>query len=344
MHVLAALVSTLLFASAAGARTAMFEAQLDIIAFGTNGPYTGSFTRHFHIPLGAICASSFPGGVSCGPTTVENGTPLTGAGTASVTGSAPAAFAIPQGGVAHAGFTGLFPTNDPTYLGTSLYGALSNDAVATPLGGAGFFAAGAGAGSLTHRYSPPSHGAARIVAGARRFGGVMGLLGEVRWFRELFLTPPVAGSRPIVSGLGPIGITPAIGRSNANTAGTTRRMFYYERGRYRSVAYGVVATGFRWTTGTAYAYDSVGRYASRFTLAGYDHRTPQGLGMIQLVTPFLAHWAMSPAPDHVAGVASLRVRFAPEPHAALLLAAGIGLLAALRVGSAARAARGRRDR
>jgi hypothetical protein len=57
-----------------------------------------------------------------------------------------------------------------------------------------------------------------------------------------------------------------------------------------------------------------------------------GLGTIQLVTPFLAHWSMSPAPDHVAGVASLRVHFAPEPHAALLLAAGIWLLAVLRRG------------
>jgi hypothetical protein len=57
---------------------------------------------------------------------------------------------------------------------------------------------------------------------------------------------------------------------------------------------------------------------------------PMGLGTIQLVTPFLAHWAKSPAPDHVAGVASLRIRFAPEPHAALLFAAGSGLLVWLR--------------
>ncbi len=91
-----------------------------------------------------------------------------------------------------------------------------------------------------------------------------------------------------------------------------------------------MATGFRWTTGAVYAYDAVGRYASHFSLAGYDNRTPMGLGTIQLVTPFLAHWALSPAPDHVTGVASLRIRFAPEPHAALLLAAGVGLLAALR--------------
>jgi hypothetical protein len=170
----------------------------------------------------------------------------------------------------------------------------------------------------------------RIAAGAKRFGGLMGLLGTVNWYRDLFFTPPIAGSVPIVTGFGVVGITAVIGRSNATTASTARHMLYYERGRYRSAAYPVVATGFRWTTGKVYAYDSVGRYASRFTLAGYDNRSPMGLGTIQLVTPFLAHWAMSPAPDHVAGIASLRIHFAPEPHAALLLAAGIGLLAALR--------------
>jgi hypothetical protein len=158
----------------------------------------------------------------------------------------------------------------------------------------------------------------------------MGLLGEVRMFRELFFMPPIVGSLPVVTGHGPLGVTPVIGRVNAIAAVTTRHMIYYKRGAYRSMAYPVVATGFRWTTGTVYAYDTVGRYASRFTLAGYDQRTPMGLGTIQLVTPFLAHWALSPAPDHLAGVASLRIHFAPEPHAALLLAAGIGLLAALR--------------
>jgi hypothetical protein len=179
-------------------------------------------------------------------------------------------------------------------------------------------------------HAPPSYGVARIAGGSQRFGGSMGLLGQVRMFRELFFTPPAVGSLPVVTGHGPLGITPVIGRANANSAVTTRHMIYLKRGVYRSLAYPVVATGFRWTTGTAYAYDSVGRYASRFSLAGYDNRTPMGHGTIQLVTPFLAHWALSPAPDHVAGVASLRVHFAPEPHALLLLLLGIALLAVLR--------------
>jgi hypothetical protein len=157
----------------------------------------------------------------------------------------------------------------------------------------------------------------------------MGLLGEVSLFRDLFLTPPVLGSRPIVTGFGAIGITPVIGRSNSNVASTLRNALYYERGRYRAFAYPVAATGFRWTTGTVYAYDAVGRYASRFSLAGYDNRTPMGQGTIQLVTPFLAHWALSPLPDHMAGVASLRIHFAPESHALLLLVVGIALLAVL---------------
>jgi hypothetical protein len=316
-------------AGPARAGPAMFQATLDILWIGTNTGLTGAAPRHFHIPLDVNCNPYFPGGTTCGPATVENGVPLTGSGTVNLIGSAPAAFTLPKGAIARS-FSGAFPTHYPTYRGSFVSGQLYNDSVATASGSAGFFSPGAGAGSLTHVYSPSSYGAVRIVSGARRFGGVMGLLGEASLFRDFYFTPPIVGSVPVATGFGAIGITPAIGRSNATTASTTRHMLYYERGRYRSAAYRVVATGFRWTTGTVSAYDAAGRYASRFALAGYDQRTPMGLGTIQLVTPFLAHWAMSPAPDHVAGVASLRIRFAPEPHAALLLAAGSGLLVWLR--------------
>ncbi len=328
MRAAATFVLVLSLGAPASAGPAMFQATLDIFWIGTNTGPTGAAARHFHLPLDVGCNPYFPGGTTCGPTTVENGVPLTGSGTANVIGSAPAAFALPKGAIARS-FSGAFPTLYPTYRGSFVSGQLYNDSVATPSGGAGFFAAGSGAGSLTHAYNPSSQGAARIAAGTRQFGGLMGLLGEVSLFRDLYFTPPVAGSVPIVTGFGVVGITPVIGRSNANTANKTRHMLYYERGRYRSAAYPVVATGFRWTTGTVYAYDSVGRYASRFALAGYDNRSPMGLGTIQLVTPFLAHWATSPAPDHTAGIASLRIHFVPEPHAALLLAAGVALLAAL---------------
>jgi hypothetical protein len=329
MRAVAALILTVGLASSANAEPAMFQASLDIILIGTNAAPAGSVTRHFHLPLDAVCNPYFPGGMTCGPTTVENGVPLTGNGAIEVIGSAPAAFALPKGAIARS-FSGAFPTLYPTYLGSFASGQLYNDSVATPSGGAGFFSAGAGAGSLAHAYSPSSYGVVRIAAGAKQFGGLMGLLGSVDWYRDLFFTPPVAGSVPIVTGFGEVGIVSAIGRSNANTASVLRRMLYYERGRYRSAVYPAVATGFRWTTGIAYAYDSVGRYASRFTLAGYDNRSPMGLGTIQLVTPFLAHWATSPAPDHVAGIASLRIHFAPEPHATLLLVAGVGMVATLR--------------
>ncbi|MDH5566470.1 MAG: hypothetical protein OEY15_07375 [Myxococcales bacterium] len=327
---LATLVLGLSLGLPAQAGPAMFQASLDILWIGTNAGPAGATARHFHLPFDDVCNPYFPGGTTCSPTRVENGTPLTGSGAANVFGSGPAAFTLPKAAIARS-FSGAFPTHYPTYLGSFVSGHLYNDAVATtPGGGPGFFGPGAGAGSLTHAYSPASYGVARVVAGAERFGGLMGLRGGATLFRDLYFTPPVAGSRPIVTGFGAIGITPAIGRTNGYTASVVRHLLYFERGRYRSVAYPVLATGFRWTTGTVYAYDAVGRYASRFTLAGYDQRTPMGLGTLQLVTPFLAHWALSPAPDHVAGVASLRIRFAPEPHATLLLAAGIGLLAALR--------------
>jgi len=332
MRAVATLALILSLGLPASAGPAMFQATLDILWIGTNTGPAGAAARHFHLPLDVNCNPYFPYGMTCGAATVENGVPLTGSGTAHVIGSAPAAFALPKGAIARS-FSGAFPTLYPTYRGSFVSGQLYNDSVATASGGTGFFSAGAGAGSLTRAYDPASHGIARIASGARRFGGLMGLLGVVSMFRDLYITPPVVGTVPLVTGFGAVGITPVIGRSNTNGASTTRHMLYYERGRYRSAAYSVVATGFRWTTGTAYAYDAIGRYASRFTLAGYDARTPMGLGTIQLVTPFLAHWAMSPVPDHVAGIATLRVRFAPDPHAALLFAVGVCLLVALRASS-----------
>jgi len=109
----------------------------------------------------------------------------------------------------------------------------------------------------------------------------MGLLGAVDWTRDLYRTPPVAGSVPIVTGFGDLGIVSVIGRSNVITASAQRYKLYYERGRYRTAAYPVIATGFRWATGIAYAYDSAGRLAPRFSLAGYDNRSSLGLGTIQ---------------------------------------------------------------
>ena len=60
---------------------------------------------------------------------------------------------------------------------------------------------------------------------------------------------------------------------------------------------------------------------------GYDNRTSQGVGTIQLVTPHLTNWVTSDFQFAAIGV--LRLEFAPEPPSGLLLLAGAGLLGAL---------------
>ena len=52
-----------------------------------------------------------------------------------------------------------------------------------------------------------------------------------------------------------------------------------------------------------------------------------GGGTIQMVTPRLIHWAGG---AHWGDIAVLRLHFAPEPRAWLLLASGLGLLMVLR--------------
>jgi hypothetical protein len=60
---------------------------------------------------------------------------------------------------------------------------------------------------------------------------------------------------------------------------------------------------------------------------GYDNRTSQGVGTIQLVTPHLTDWITSDLQSAAIGV--LRLEFAPEPPSVLILLAGAGLLGAL---------------
>jgi hypothetical protein len=65
--------------------------------------------------------------------------------------------------------------------------------------------------------------------------------------------------------------------------------------------------------------------------AGYNTTTPGGMRDIQLVAPVVVHWighggGTSNYANHI-GVLTLQV---PEPHAMLLLGAGLGFLMVLR--------------
>jgi hypothetical protein len=93
---------------------------------------------------------------------------------------------------------------------------------------------------------------------------------------------------------------------------------------YPSVA---VVTGFPWTTGQV-SVEAAGGYGFPTALvrSGYDNRTAQGVGTIQLVAPRLTHWAGG---SHWGDVAILNLIFVPEPKAWLMLVAGLGFLGAV---------------
>ena len=93
----------------------------------------------------------------------------------------------------------------------------------------------------------------------------------------------------------------------------------------------VTAWGFPWTTGTVSITATAGPFPKLFGRQGYDNRTSQGLGTIQLVAPQLARWNFpdrDPPWDRATGtIGILKLTFfAPEPSRWLLLGAGLGFL------------------
>ena len=93
---------------------------------------------------------------------------------------------------------------------------------------------------------------------------------------------------------------------------------------YTSVA---VVTGFPWTTGQVSVVAAGGSgFLTALVRTGYDNRTAQGGGIIQMVAPRLTHWSGG---AHWGDIAILKVKFIPEPKGWLMLVAGLGLLGAM---------------
>jgi hypothetical protein len=209
------------------------------------------------------------------------------------------------------------------------YADLRNDA--------GGFAKGSGPGSFTVSRSLASTAKVRVKAGANQFGGTMRLLGHYFTNRGVESGAPYSTS---------VGATPwnlqYIGASaytamSVVTGGftkktTTSRAYYLHPPAGPVFGYSArIATvsAFPWTTGTAEVTAISGPQSTILKRTGYDNRTSNGAGTIQMVSPMLTRWQNAFGDYHTGSIGMMRLVFVPEPQAWRMLAAGICAIALL---------------
>jgi hypothetical protein len=97
----------------------------------------------------------------------------------------------------------------------------------------------------------------------------------------------------------------------------------------------VISVGFPWTTGTVSVTATEGPFPTRLRRGGYDNRTANGLGTIQMVAPQIVKWDFpnrsAPWDRYTGAIGILRIKFVPEPNLSLILVTGIGLLTVLNI-------------
>ena len=304
----------------------MYQGSLSLHFFGndTTALSTPPFSAYVFValPLGAHC-NPYVGGKTCTTATLQKGAPLTGSGSALVTGSSPASFMLSASQLGRIA-SGSLPQQYASQVYRKTYANLAN--------GNGSFGSGEGPGSLS--YLNVLGLGARIFAGKNQFGGVMRLLsgapsgGLGTRARYNFTGPAYVYNFPTL-GVTLVGATsnggyPETGTVMGTVTNTTNPSFM-------ATVTGMVM-GWPWTTGRVNVY-AVGDYLGNPTFfpeylyrTGYDNRTSQGGGTIQLVTPHLINWQGS---LQFGAIGVLRLEFVPEPSSGLALLAGAGLLRVL---------------
>jgi hypothetical protein len=328
-------VFAICWAGAAQAGPAMFSASL-VLHAAANDYTAGSFYPYSTyvftaLPVGRACGATTPNTASgasdpgyCTNAVRQAGQPATGSGTLSLTatGTAPVPFALPQSALGIAA-TGSFRPRVTNKTQASAATYVFRGTSAAFVNGPGAFFAGGGPGNKVFQYPGGAfQGGIQITAGPNRFGGAMGLLGQLGVTGD-YIRSGQSGqwaqthSWNLAAALGGSGTDQATAMfQNTALASTETRT--------------MMATGFGWTTGAVLATARVGAFTTLVYRTGYDHRTAMGLGNIQLVTPMLTHWIDAVPGDHTAQIGILKLQFVPEPAAGLLLAAGAMTLTVIR--------------
>jgi hypothetical protein len=262
---------------------------------------------------------------------VMKGNPLTGEQIVTLSGSGPAGFkvkAAPATPVKTPGPTGFGLRRTTFGEFNNIYPYVYSYTYATLRNDAGSFFAGGGPGAFNIKYYNGKNTVGQIVvkAGANQFGGVMRLLGK--------LTTKVCYYRNGGCSLGGNDWRyDAIGTSAYTSMGVVTMGYsamytamYYHTNLMQTSTVNVHGYRFPWTVGSATVLGLDPPHKTVERRKGYDNRTSQGMGTIQLVTPLLTRWQQPAFDQFTGGIGVLRLQFVPEPTKWALLASGLGLL------------------
>jgi hypothetical protein len=245
------------------------------------------------------------------------------------TASSPRGFTLPKSGLSRvtSGASFLAGTSFPgtTWLPLSQaiawfqfeveYADLRNDS--------GGFSNGGGLGSFS-----VSHGArVHVEAGKNQFGGTMRLLGQYHTNRGVETTTTSVGATPWNLQYIGAGAATAMGKVTGLKYATMINRAYQGHGLLGVTGRSATISVFPWTTGMVEVTATGGPQSTMLARAGYDNRTPAGAGNIQLVSPALTRWKNLYSDYYTGAIATLNLRFVPEPEGWLMLVSGIGTLA-----------------
>jgi hypothetical protein len=316
--------------------TRSYQAEHTVILASPSSPYTVTIPK-FGGQVLAIDTNSdsvLDVASGCAPASLQAGLPLTGGGALSTTGitstsrtaSNPRGFTIPKSGLSRVTSGASFL--ETTWLPLSManpwfhfeieYADLRNDS--------GSFSNGGGLGSFTVMHGARVH----VEAGKNRFGGTMRLLGQYHTNRGIESITTSVGATPWnLQYIGAGAAATTMGKVTGRKYSTMISRVYGNDGPLGFSARTATISVFPWTTGMVEVTATGGPQSTMLARSGYDNRTPAGAGNIQLVSPTLTRWKNLSSDYYTGSIATLKLRFVPEPNAWLMLVSGIGTLAVL---------------
>ena len=266
---------------------------------------------------------------------VHIGDPIDGTWNATTTSAHLGGFSIPiapphnhKFGLEQSNIEGSF-TNIYPYVYSYTYINFRNDK--------GVFGPGKGAGDFSIIYSDAGTPVATVIqkqrTGSPKFGGTMEMLGALTTKVCYYFQGgcSLGENRWRYDAIGASGLMRLSYPSGKITGGAIYQYvaYYYHSAMGMTSTITVKGSRFPWTTGSVtLAATGRGPGDTVHYAHGYDNRnttTTSGKGTVQLVSPILTRWFGTKTIE-TGGIATLRIKFLPEPQTWAMLIAGVSLL------------------